>query len=59
MNVEILWGFAMDCLCAQTRPRFASERILGNDVRTHVNFEKKTKNKEKNKNTTTLYWMLR
>ena len=29
---------AMECVCAQTRPRFilSSEKVLGNGVRTHV-----------------------
>ena len=32
-------SFAIECMCAQTRPRFmlSSERVLGNVVRTHVN----------------------
>ena len=40
MNVRIFWVCVMECMCAQTRPRFilSSERVLwGNGVRTHVN----------------------
>ena len=31
----------MECMCPQTRPQFilSSERVLGNEVRTHVNSE--------------------
>ena len=33
----------MECMCAWTRPRFilSSERVLGNGLRTHVNFQGK------------------
>ena len=43
MNVRIFWVHIMECMCAQTRPRFilSSERVLGNGVRTHVNSEGK------------------
>ena len=39
MNVRIFWVNAMECICAQTRPRFllSSKRVLWNGVRTHVN----------------------
>ena len=35
----LFWVFAVECICAQTGPRFIllSERIVGNGVRTHVN----------------------
>ena len=38
MNVRIFWVRAMECMCAQTSPRFilSFERVLGNGVRTHV-----------------------
>ena len=44
MNVRIFWVCAMECMCAQTRPRFilSSKRVLGNEVRTHVNSKGKT-----------------
>ena len=34
----------MECMCAQTRPRFmlSSERVLGNGVRTHGNSKGKS-----------------
>ena len=39
MNVRVFWVRAMECMCAQTRPRFilSRERVLGNGSRTHVN----------------------
>ena len=39
MNVRIFWVHAMECMCAQTRPRFinSSERVIGKGVRSHVN----------------------
>ena len=38
MNVRIFRVNGMECLCAQTRPRYilSSERVIGNGVRTHV-----------------------
>ena len=50
-NIGIFLVRAMECMCAQTRPRFtlSSERVLGNGVRTHVN----------SKGNIPLYWMLR
>ena len=44
MNVRIFWVRAMECMCAQTRPRFilSSERVFwGNGVWTHVNSKRK------------------
>ena len=39
----------MECMCAQTRPRFilSSERVLGGGVRTHVNSKGKISSTEK------------
>ena len=39
MNVRIFWVHAMECMWAQTRPRFilSSKRVWGNGVRTHAN----------------------
>ena len=44
MSVRIFWVRAMECMCAQTRPRFilSSKRTLGNGVRTHVDSKRKT-----------------
>ena len=43
-NVRIFWVRAMECMCAQTRPRFilSSTRVLGNGVRTQANSMGKT-----------------
>ena len=43
MNVRIFGVPTMECMYAQTRPRFilSSERVLGNGVRTHVTFKGK------------------
>ena len=40
----------MECMCAQTRPRFilSSERVLGNGVRTYVNSKGKIRSIGKN-----------
>ena len=44
MNVRIFWARAMECMCAQTRPRciLSSEKVWGNEVRTHVNSKGKS-----------------
>ena len=43
MNTRVFWIYAMECICAQTRPWFilSSERVLRNGVRNFVNFKGK------------------
>ena len=43
MNVSVLWIHVMECMCAQTRPRFMVERVLGSRVRTRTMLTSKGK----------------